>query len=72
MLCMGNLQPYSQALTRMDVFATDEHSSLLQTFINYDRKKFYNILHSSDGLCDIEQVMSADAVTFHRMMFHQT
>jgi hypothetical protein len=69
---MGNLLNYSQTLTRMDVLATDEHSSLLQTFINYDRKKFYNIGHSSDGLCDIQQVMSAGAVTFHRMMFHQT
>jgi len=27
----------------MERFATEKHCSLLQTFVKYDRKKFYNI-----------------------------
>jgi hypothetical protein len=30
-------------LTRIDKLARDKHSSLLQKFLNYGRKKFYNI-----------------------------
>jgi hypothetical protein len=30
-------------LTRIDKLARDKHSSLLQKFVNYGRKTFYNI-----------------------------
>ncbi len=33
----------SKHLTRLERLAKDKHSSLLQAFVNYDRKKFYNI-----------------------------
>ncbi len=29
--------------TRLEKFASDKHSSLLRKFVNYGRKKFYNI-----------------------------
>ncbi len=36
--CFANRQ-----LTRLKSLAMDKHSSLLRTFVNYGRKKFYNI-----------------------------
>jgi hypothetical protein len=35
--------PYPQDCTRLKRLAFDKHSNLLQTFVNYGRKKFYNI-----------------------------
>ncbi len=42
--------PLGQALgltctqkTKIEKLASDKHSSLLRTFVNYDRKKFHNI-----------------------------
>jgi hypothetical protein len=34
-------------LTRLEKLARDKHSNLSQAFVNYDRKKFYNILPRS-------------------------
>ncbi len=33
----------SKHLTRLEKLASDKHFSLLQTFVNYGREKFYNI-----------------------------
>ncbi len=42
MLCLGKIQPYSRANTRLERLASDKHSCLLQSFVNYDRKRFYS------------------------------
>ncbi len=41
MLHSGRLHPYPK--TRLERLASEEHSSLLRKFVNYNRKKFYNI-----------------------------
>jgi hypothetical protein len=40
-LHLGRLLHYPQ--TRLERLARDKHTSLLRTFVNYVRKKFYNI-----------------------------
>ncbi len=35
--------PYRKHYTRMERFDWDSHSRLLRTFVDYGRKKFYNI-----------------------------
>jgi hypothetical protein len=40
-LHLGRLLHYPQ--TRLERLARDKHTSLLRTFVNYGRKKFYNI-----------------------------
>ncbi len=42
MFLPGRLCPYTQTLDKAERLARDKHSSLLQKFGNYDRKKFYN------------------------------
>ncbi len=43
MLRLDRLQPYSQTLDEAGKTFQYKHSSLLRTFVIYDRKKFYNI-----------------------------
>jgi len=40
---LGRLHPFSQTLARLERLASDKRSSLLQIFVNYGRKKTYNI-----------------------------
>ncbi len=52
----GAPERYSPAILaniRLDRIARNEYSSLLQTFVNYDRKKFYNTRPrpEASGLC---------------------
>jgi hypothetical protein len=44
-LHLGRLQPYSRY--KLERLAIGQHSNLLQTFVNYGRKKFYDIGHFS-------------------------
>jgi hypothetical protein len=41
MLHLGRLQPYSRY--KLERLAIGQHSNLLQTFVNYGRKKFYDL-----------------------------
>jgi hypothetical protein len=41
---LGRLLPYIKHTTSLERLATEEHSSLLRTFINYGRKKSFIIL----------------------------
>ncbi len=43
MFHLGRLLPFSQALNNLGILARGEHSSLLQKFVTYDRKKFNSI-----------------------------
>jgi hypothetical protein len=44
------LWPNTQHYTRLEKLTRDKHCSLLQRFVNYDRKKVYNVVPVvSDG-----------------------
>ncbi len=43
MFHLGRLQPHSRTFIQLEKLAKDKHSSLLQKFVNYGQKKFYNI-----------------------------
>jgi hypothetical protein len=36
-------------MNKVEMLARDKHSSLLRTFVNYGRKKFYNIVSSGQS-----------------------
>ncbi len=40
---IGQVPALQTDQTRLEMFATDKHSSLLRTFVNYGRRKFCNI-----------------------------
>ncbi len=51
---LGILWPYLQTLAKPERPAADKHSSLLRTFINYNRTKFYNIeTWPAESLCRV-------------------
>ncbi len=47
MLYLGRLQPFSQTCAWLERLASDKHTSLLRTFVNYGRK-FFITLDSGD------------------------
>ncbi len=47
MLYLGRLQPFSQTCAWLERLASDNHTSLLRTFVNYGRK-FFITLGSGD------------------------
>ncbi len=48
---MEHLNSARKPTARLERPARDKHSSILQTFINYGRKKFYN---AGSGACTIK------------------